>query len=343
MEITINNGIYDYLKWAINTYLIINTDNILKNFTSKIDNPLNNFKDKTKMAKIRFIDDNHFDIYKYLYQQQKSNESKSNFYYRGIAKKDFKLASGIYRSNINGVNGLREDEDFYFNKIQIECPIIFKNLSTIEKLTYMQHYNCPTRLLDITSNPLVALYFACNTYPDQDGAVYMFSFSNDEILLPKDPKIKVLANLAELTENERTSLAYQSYLSSDNNKFRQSSNSKYSSEILEKFFQLLNRNEHLYERNLIPFDLLAPQVFQPYKDNPRLIKQDGAFIISGLDFNEEDSHQKILNFVTDKIIIPSNQKDLILSQLNRLGINESTLFPEIEHISNHLRNISTLI
>ena len=38
-----------------------------------------------------------------------------------------------------------------------------------------------------------------------------------------------------------------------------------------------------FERELNPIDLLAPQFVQPEKNNPRILKQDGAFIISGLD------------------------------------------------------------
>jgi len=39
----------------------------------------------------------------------------------------------------------------------------------------MQHYGIPTRLLDITSNPLVALFFACIEFPKVDGEVIFFS------------------------------------------------------------------------------------------------------------------------------------------------------------------------
>ena len=38
----------------------------------------------------------------------------------------------------------------------------------------MQHFSCPTRLLDWTRSPWVALYFAVNHHFDKDGAVWSF-------------------------------------------------------------------------------------------------------------------------------------------------------------------------
>lgn len=44
----------------------------------------------------------------------------------------------------------------------------------ISALTVLQHYRAPTRLLDWTSSPWVALYFAAIEYHDKDGAIWWF-------------------------------------------------------------------------------------------------------------------------------------------------------------------------
>jgi transcriptional regulator with XRE-family HTH domain len=42
-------------------------------------------------------------------------------------------------------------------------------------LAVARHHNIPTNLLDVTKNPLIALYFACEDKSQKDGVVYCFS------------------------------------------------------------------------------------------------------------------------------------------------------------------------
>ena len=51
-----------------------------------------------------------------------------------------------------------------------------ENLSDIKTLARMQHYGAATRLLDVTTSFLIALFFAFEEYGTQDRAVWYFNY-----------------------------------------------------------------------------------------------------------------------------------------------------------------------
>jgi len=254
---------------------------------------------------------------------------KSGFenYYRGHSDVDFKLTPSIYR------DGLIDNEDNIFKEAIVRTPHEFANCkSTVEKLVKMQHYGVPTRLLDITSNPLVALYFACNKDKDKNGEVVFFQIPSDHIRFYDSDTVSVLANIAKRPVNFEIDTAAKIISA-----FNETSSIQYLlHEIKEEkpYFQDLVNPKHVE-------DVFAVKV---KLDNQRILKQSGAFLLFGINANKsrqsEVSYKWVLN-KTDKslnLIIPLDLKGKILDELNLLGFNHSTLFPEIENQGQHLIN-----
>ena len=285
----------------------------------------------------QFVSQNYEYIFSYKYARERSaelNSSKGNplsFFYRGVGNSTHPIASGIYRSSE------RHEENYYFNEISVRCPEAFHAFDNLEKLTYMQHYGCPTRLLDITSNPLVALYFACEKEDKHDGIVYIFGVDNAAVLYANSDRIQMLSKVAEFKKRDQDKLRLLAYRNILKNKFPQHSNGKYKDAVLEQYYHAIKRNNGAFEREIVPYDMLKPQFVQPNKDNPRILKQDGAFIVSGLDTDDTESNMKIHKYVVSEIFIPSSTKAKIRQELEYVGINQATLFPEVDKVADYLR------
>jgi hypothetical protein len=76
--------------------------------------------------------------------------------YRGLSDDHYTLKPSVFREQIN-----REQEHNLLRELIAAHPDEFAvDQTTLEQLVRMQHYALPTRLLDVSWNPLVALYFA---------------------------------------------------------------------------------------------------------------------------------------------------------------------------------------
>lgn len=100
----------------------------------------------------------------------------SEIFYRGHADISWKLQPSIFRKSnkeekedqSNGVG----KEHLLFRDMVAHTPQSFSGCkSALDYLVQMQHYELPTRLLDVSTNPLVALYFACQSAEDLSAGI----------------------------------------------------------------------------------------------------------------------------------------------------------------------------
>ena len=127
--------------------------------------------------------------------------------------------------------------------------------------------------------------------------------------------------------------------------------------VLEKFnkrdgIQILLRQikeEKPYFEPLIrPNDLSSIFLVKAKYGNPRIINQAGAFFIFGLGLSpssigsggrltKRGDHEIPSAWIRHKFIIPKDKKQDILDELDRMGITESYLFPEMDKYAKELK------
>lgn len=252
---------------------------------------------------------------------------KKEIVYRGLSNTNYSLVPSICRCpSPYWFNTLQSKELDLIEQAQLRFPTLFpEEKYPIFRLAKLQHYGIPTRMMDVTSNALVALYFACQKSEDKiehDGEVVVFSDYVHSAFLPIP---NAIADTAPLCHNAITPISAvlfrakkQPYYGREGYPYSDGMDK----DSVERFRKLTSK----------------PLIVDVGNLTERQKNQHGKFIIFpniARKFNKEYSiwdELVVLNknnrMIQKRIIIPAATKDIILTQLKRFGISKDYLFAD---------------
>jgi hypothetical protein len=240
------------------------------------------------------------------------------------------IPSIYYKTN----PGLIRNEDRIFKDALTFFPEeLLAQKTTVEKLIIMQHYRFPTRIMDISKNPLIALFFACftdknNRTSKKDGMVYLFKVPKIEIKYCDSDTVSVIANLCKRPFSFKIRNVCN-YDVEGLNKL----------EVVQYLVHEIREEKPHFQPLVIPKDINSVVCLRPRMNNPRIVRQDGYFFLFGIHDTKKKCAELNPEWIDKREFrIPYNEKQKILKELDILNINEAFVFPDYEHISSDIRN-----
>lgn len=151
----------------------------------------------------------------------------------------------------------------------------------------------------------------------------VYKVPRDEIKYFDSDTVSILSNIAKMKEN-------------------------FSIKDMDKDWLLheIRQEKYGFLSNINPDDLSKVLFVKPLLDNQRIIRQDGSFMLFGID-GQKSTMASIpekykVNKNNEGFIVDARSKDKILKQLEVLGVHQAKLFPEIDNITQYLKSKYTI-
>jgi hypothetical protein len=275
--------------------------------------------------------------------KKERNHSSEIEFFRGHSDKEWRLLPSIYRRYMLSF------EEALINEFIRRRPDEFSESDGIFNIiAKMQHYGLHTRLLDVTENPAVALYFACCDDFDKDGELFVFQISLDAI-----PTNIVLNIIAEFYIRYRNSGGNY-----DVKKYYDYVVKNHKDKDIEMAFYHIVNGYYCFSRPKIISERILRQSgsFMLFADEvcPKENCKNEKCIRRGTDNCKKDNIAKdiservktlsikgTLYDYTDlhidheqkgyRYIVKAENKKEILYELQTIGINKAFLFPELSN------------
>lgn len=257
--------------------------------------------------------------------------------FRGHSDNSYKLIPAIARPIESfSSDTLIHEERNLIEMAKFKLPDVFReDMQPLELLALLQHYGVPTRLLDVTENALVALYFACcskNNNAGTNGEVIIFK--SNELEVANYPVINAIADSYRFATSSQTfqdfyrNIVCQPYFAEQ----RQSKGTRFDSPAdaakwLNKVFSdphfvyapTRSQRQRAQQGRYILFSNYF--IKSPYNHPNGISEEDWIFKEEIEPLNKDND-----SIILARITIPKGSKQKLLFDLENFGISKEVLF-----------------